>query len=140
MILKGNEFKNEIDLCADKFINDISNIIERLLVKADINLIDESDGRQKDSCECCKNGSYIYILFNELDKIIYIGETGQSIKHRLFTDGTGSHFQKTWFHNVKYLKYYKNDRMDSKIRKLLERALIAKYNPIHNDGKKTDKN
>ena len=125
---------DEIDLCVNKFVKDISDIIDKLLIKEDLNLIYTSDGRKNGACECCKNGSYIYFLFDDLDRIIYIGESGKSVKHRLFTDGSGSHCQKSWFCDIEYLKYYKNDKMESNIRKLVERSLIAKYNPIYNDG------
>ena len=134
MVERHKEHIHEMNSYVNEFIKETSNFIEKSLIKEDINLIRKSDGRKKGSCECCKHGSYIYFLFDDLDKIIYIGESGQSVKHRLFTDGTGSHCGKYWFSDVKYLKYYKDDDMGSNVRKLLERVLIAKYNPIYNDG------
>ncbi|MCR3758459.1 hypothetical protein KYB31_05545 [Clostridium felsineum] len=109
-----------------KFENDIcESISKNLSEKVEIDLIRKSDARFKNALECCKKGSIIYFLYDCNDRIIYIGESGKSLKHRLFTDGNGSHFKKNWFYKVKYARYYKRN-MDDDTRKLIERALIAK--------------
>ncbi|MGY0372307.1 GIY-YIG nuclease family protein [Clostridium sp. JNZ J1-5] len=117
------------------FTNDIAELVTDSLKDERIETILNTDGRLKGASECCKKGSFIYFLYDKNNEIIYIGESGQTIKNRLYTDGSGSHCNKEWFNEVKSLKYYKNNEMDFNSRKLIERALIKKYNPKYNDGK-----
>jgi len=123
---------HEVNLCIDKLIEESSDIVEKSLIKENINLIRNSDGKINNLCECCEPGSYIYFLFDDLDNIIYIGESGESIRHSLFTDGNELHYKKNWFCTVKYLKYFKDDKMGANVRKVLERVLITKHSPIYN--------
>lgn len=112
----------------DVFLKDMSEYIEKMLSdKIDINKIKQSDGRKKDSLRCCKVGSYIYLIYNCDEKLIYIGETGETVKRRLFTDGSGAHCKKDWFIEARYIRYFESSNMDDKTRKLIERVLILKY-------------
>ena len=122
-----------------QFVNDIDEIIKKNLKKEELDEIKKSDGREKNSPECCKKSSSIYFLYNDKEEIIYIGETGASVKHRLFTDGSGSHDKKGWISKVRKLRYYKNDEMDPNSRKTIERALIQKHNPKYNNDKNKTK-
>lgn len=119
----------------NKFINNVATKIEVLLVEEDLNVIKNSNGAKKNAPECCKKGSAIYFLYNDQNEIIYIGETGTSVKHRLYTDGSGAHCRKDWFTEVKRLRYYKDSKMGDESRKTIERALIQKYKPTYNDKK-----
>jgi len=123
----------------DKFANDVSTSIETMLIEEKLDVIKTSNGRKRNSPDCCRKSSSIYFLYDDKDEIIYIGETGTSVKHRLYTDGSGSHCRKNWFTKVNKLKYYKNSRMDVNSRKTIERALIQKYKPKYND-KQSKKN
>lgn len=123
---------NVFDLTIVKFTNNICNEIEKNLLKIDINEMKISDGRQTGAPICCKSGSFIYYAYDKSDNIIYIGESGESVKTRFFGDGDGSHCKKEWFNEVSYVKYYKNNSMDHDTRKLIERVLILKYRKIYN--------
>lgn len=127
---------SELNDLVNNFSDGIAELITRSLKEESLEKILSTDRRKRDTIECCKNGSVIYFLYNKNNEIIYIGESKNTIKNRLYTDGSGSHCKKEWFKEVKYLKYYKNnDINDSDIRKLIERALIKKFNPKYNDGK-----
>lgn len=119
---------NNIFSIIEKFTSDICNEIENNLSEiVDINVMKNSDGRKRDAPIYCKNGSFIYYAYDKLNNIIYIGESGESVRTRFFGDGSGSHYRKDWFNEVSYVKYYKNDSMDNDTRKLIERVLILKY-------------
>lgn len=120
----------------DEYTEIISKYIDDGLSDSiDIKLIKETHGRKKNAPLCCKNGTFIYYLYDKLGNIIYIGETDASVKSRLFGDGSGSHKHKVWFNQVHSVKYYEDYRMDCNRRKSIERALIQKHNPKYNDGK-----
>lgn len=122
-----------INLILDEISKNISSYIEsRLSDEVDITDIKQTHGKRNDAPPWCKRGSFIYYLYDELGNIIYIGETGVSVKSRLFGDGSGAHSNKDWFGEVKTVKYYKNDEMNNDRRKLIERALIYNHNPVHN--------
>lgn len=79
----------------------------------------------------------IKILYNKNNEKIYIGETGKSVKSRLFCDGSGSHCNKRWFSEVEYVKYYKDENMKYDYRKMIERTLILYYRDkyrLYNDN------
>jgi len=116
----------------NQFANKVDELIKNELKTEKLSLIKKSHGNMMGSPECCKENSYIYFLYNDNEEIIYIGETGKSIKRRLFNDGSGAHCSKGWFVNVKKIKYYKNNEMKSNTRKIIERALIKKYKPEYN--------
>lgn len=128
---KGEKMSDLLNL-TNQFVNKIDELIKNELKTEKSSLIKKSHGNMVGSPECCKENSYIYFLYNDNKEIIYIGETGKSIKRRLFTDGSGAHCNKNWFINVKVVKYYKNSEMKSNARKIIERALIKKYNPKNN--------
>ncbi|WP_394897806.1 GIY-YIG nuclease family protein [Clostridium butyricum] len=119
----------------DMFVENIANSIDKFLIIDELNSIRNSDGRKNDAPKCCKKGSFIYFLYDSSDEVIYIGETGQTVKNRLYIDGSGAHCNKVWFKEVVKLKYYSDTGMDFNSRKVLERALISKYKPKYNDNK-----
>lgn len=122
-----------INKITKEFANKISILIEdNLSNKVDVDKIKVSNGKSKEGLECCKKGSFIYFLFNKNDDVIYIGESGQSVKNRLYTDGNGSHCQKDWFKEVEYVRYYNDKGMDDNTRKIIERALIMTYGEKYN--------
>lgn len=120
------------------FEKKISDKINKKLYSENLENIKASDGRSKDCPICCKKGSFIYFLYSDNDNILYIGETGTSVKSRLFGDGSGAHCIKSWFIEVKKVKYYKDENMNLKARKLIERALIKHYDPPYNDKKEEE--
>jgi len=128
---KGEKVSDLLNL-TNQFANKVDELIKSELKAESLSLIKKSHGNMMGSPECCKENSYIYFLYNDNKGIIYIGETGKSIKRRLFTDGSGAHCNKDWFVNVKKIEYYKNNEMKSNTRKIIERALIKKYNPKYN--------
>lgn len=95
--------------------------------------IQKAHGNSKNSPACCKKGSFIYFLYDDNGKLLYIGETGVSVKNRMFLDGTGAHNKKSWFKNVKEVRYYQDNNMDFDTRKLIERVLIKHYDTLYND-------
>ena len=111
-----------------EFSESISEYIEsRLSNKIDISYIKNTSGKTKSADACLKKGNFIYYIYNEKDELIYIGETGTSVKNRLFNHGSGAHKNKQWFRQAEYIKYYKDLKMTQNIRKLIERALILEH-------------
>lgn len=112
----------------NNFINYISEYIgNNLSDKVNINVIEQTDGRIKPAPEYCQSGSFIYYIYDKFNNIIYIGETGTSIKNRLFNHGLGAHKSKDWFKYASYIRYFKDNNMTFDERKLIERVLILKY-------------
>lgn len=94
--------------------------------------IEAADGRRKDN-PISKKGSYVYAAYDAGGCLLYIGETGVSIKNRFITDGSGSHKEtKIWYEYMETVKY-KEIMDDKNYRKLLERALILAGNPKYQD-------
>lgn len=118
-----------------EIVEKISEEVESKLIEESLEKIKNTNGNRKDAPRCNKTGSYIYFLYNDLNEIIYIGESGVSVKNRIYGDGTGAHCKKEWFYQVDKLKYYIDKSNYCNYRKLLERALILKHNPKYNDGK-----
>lgn len=102
------------------------------LIKVNINIIKTGDGRKKNAHETCKNGFFLYLFYDNNDKLLYVGETGDSIKKRIKGHGSGAHNKKIWYNNISYVKYLKDDKLNLYERKLLESAFIIEMNPIYN--------
>jgi len=67
------------------------------------------------------------------DILLYVGETGKSIKTRLTGDGSGSHNNKEWYREVAYIKYYRasNNNFSAPERKILEETFSLIKEPLH---------
>jgi hypothetical protein len=50
-------------------------------------------------------GSYIYILINSKQDVLYVGETGASLYARIKGNGSGAHSKKEWFEEVQIIRY-----------------------------------
>lgn len=111
------------------------------LKTAQQNTIVNCNGRKKDSHEACKRGSFVYLLFDKNDELLYVGETGTSIKSRLIGDGSGSHRKKPWFDDVEIVKYYcvpaDCENSNEMQRKLIEQALSICLKPKYYGRKST---
>ncbi len=119
-----------------KMIKDFSQNIYRTisndLILEDISKIKVTNGNKKDAPRACKKGSSVYILYNFKNEVIYIGETGESIKSRCYGDGSGAHCHKKWFENVKKVRHYTKDsdkEFTEKERKVTEQALSVHLSP-----------
>lgn len=112
--------------------------LEREFKSSKIKEVITSDGRKSDSHEAAKKGSYIYLLYDSDDNLLYVGETGVSIRRRLTGDGSGSHQIKNneMYRKIDTIKYIKTDcenGLSPKERKVIESALILCLNPAFND-------
>ncbi len=85
--------------------------------------IEQADGRRR-SNPISEKGSYLYAAYDSNGQLLYVGETGKSLKRRFTADGSGSHKNKDWYENMATVKYKKLCPRDKKYRKLLEKALI----------------
>jgi len=122
-----SEFKNKIcDMDIDSLLKDFI-----VCKKEDVF---NADGRKSNSHEGAKKGSFIYFLLDNNKEILYIGETGDSLKDRLKGHGNGAHDKKSWFNQVKYIKYFKvnESEMDWKFRLVIESILVMKFQPKYN--------
>jgi hypothetical protein len=64
--------------------------------------------------------------------VLYVGETGKSVKTRCSGDGSGSHNKKPWFNEVNYIKHFTKDNeieLPVNERKLLEQAFSIYLSP-----------
>lgn len=113
--------------------------IESQLVRECVSEIKTTNGNLADAPRACKKGSSIYILYSGENIVLYVGETGESIKTRCFGDGSGAHKHKDWFNRVLYVKHYTKDSeedLNEKERKFIEQAFSVHLDPIHY-GKKS---
>ncbi|MGE4403533.1 MAG: GIY-YIG nuclease family protein [Desulfobulbus sp.] len=127
--MEPKDLKSKLQIIAE----DLVKFIWPFLKKVDIQTVEKSDGRSKDSHETCKNGSFIYLLYDINDNLLYVGETGKSIKTRLTGDGSGSHYKKDWYKDVAYIKYYGGNSADlsDKERKIIEESISLVKRPKH---------
>lgn len=101
-------------------------------VKENVKKIINTDGRKRGAPKSCRKSSSVYILYSNTDEVLYVGETGTSIKNRLCGDGSGSHDKKSWFSEVSYLQYYESTSktpLTKQERKLLEQAFSIVLKP-----------
>ena len=85
--------------------------------------IEQADGRRGPN-SISEKGSCLYAAYGSNGQLLYVGETGKSLKRRFTADGSGSHKNKDWYENMETVKYKKLCPRDKKYRKLLEKALI----------------
>ncbi|RXJ76816.1 hypothetical protein CRV03_08220 [Arcobacter sp. F155] len=126
----------------EEFNKTIYHKIEKSLIKNDIKDILNKDGRKNNSPAGCKNKPTIYILYSKKDEVLYIGESGKSLKTRCSGDGSGSHNKKDWWEEVEYVKYLINNEFckDEKVRKFLEQSLSITLKPKYYGRSKHLKN
>lgn len=122
---------------ADKIMNitkQIYSIMGSNLFEKSLNEITEAKGEQ---------GSFVYLLYSGSNELLYIGETGASIKARLVGNGSGAHNKKNFYNQVKKVRYYKipaSIANQKAARKMIEQALSIHLKPKHYDNKDTTTN
>lgn len=124
-------YSNEIEIFSKSFF-DLFNTKCKKFTKQDI---ENADGRKLKN-KISKTGSILYVVFDNSDKVLYVGETGKSIKRRFISDGHGSHKRKNsnWYNNMEYLLMLCLDNNEVKHRKLLEQSLSVSFKPrYYND-------
>ena len=92
--------------------------------------IEDADGRKEKSAISAE-GSMLYIAY-ENENPLYVGETGESIKRRFISDGSGSHKVKNaiWYGRMTHVEFTKIFPEDNvAYRKLLEQALSVAVKP-----------
>ncbi|MGF3104083.1 GIY-YIG nuclease family protein [Rossellomorea sp. DUT-2] len=112
----------------------IYNTIADLLLTVDMEEVITSNGYFKDAHETTKKGSFIYLLYDSHDRLLYVGETGTSIKKRLISDGSGAHRSTNpeLYKQIKYIKYFKSSEdnlLNSMERKMIEQATTIYLKP-----------
>lgn len=122
------------------YSKNVYEIIVNQLQIADRDIIVTTNGRLKIGHEGAKKGSFVYLLYDKNDKLLYVGETGTTIKNRLKADGSGAHFVKNrkMFDEtsyIKYLKTIKNDALSPMERKMIEQALTIHLKPKYYSNK-----
>lgn len=122
---------------ADKIMNitkQIYSIMGSNLVEKSLNEITEAKSEQ---------GSFVYLLYSGSNELLYIGETGASIKARLVGNGSGAHDKKIFYDQVQKVRYYKIPAsIDNQkaARKMIEQALSIHLKPKYYDNKDTTTN
>jgi hypothetical protein len=114
------------------YATDIYKNLEPQMYKESIKKVLETNGKNKDAPRACKPSSSVYILYSTSDEVLYVGETGKSVKTRCAGDGSGSHNKKPWFSEVNYIKHFTKDKeieLPEKERKLLEQAFSIYLSP-----------
>ena len=98
-----------------------------------IETVEQSDGRRKDCHETSQKGSFVYLFYGYNDDLLYVGETGVSIKSRLTGDGNGAHNKKDWYQEISYIKYYRQNNSDltETERKIIEESITLVKKPLH---------
>ena len=117
------------------FENQSKEIYEQLeldMIEEDISIIQSTSGNTLTAPRACKSGSSVYILLSTSGDVLYVGETGVSVKSRCFGDGSGAHSKKPWFSEVARVKHFTKDSdadFSVKERKLAEQALSIHLSP-----------
>ncbi|TXK83551.1 GIY-YIG nuclease family protein [Paenibacillus sp. N3.4] len=92
-----------------------------------------TDGKLRIGHETAKKGSFVYMLFNEVNTLLYVGETGTSIKRRMISDGSGAHKFKNpkMFNETVYIKYLLLDhsKLSENERRFIEQAISIHKQP-----------
>jgi len=91
--------------------------------------LEKSDGRKKDAPLFSRKGSFVYVAYDVDDLVLYVGETGVSVKTRFCGDGSGAHKNKEWYKNMTKIKYLCNENFTEKHRKMLEQTLSIILEP-----------
>ena len=94
--------------------------------------IQTADARRVSECPISKQGSYVYAAYDANECLLYVGQTGESIKKRFRSHGSGAHFEEDWYKletaKVRFQRLGPASA-DGYYRKLLERALILAGGP-----------
>lgn len=121
-------------------ISDLTlNIFERYASQTTKEQIEESDSRIKKG-PVGAPGSYVYAAYDGDGNLLYVGETGKSIKRRFTSDGNSSHKRNAdWYVDMRTVKFLRLDSnlSTTRYRKLLESSLIFAGNPT-NQGVQND--
>lgn len=118
----------------------IYNKIKPDLKRANRDAIINSNGTLKTGHEGAKKGSFVYLLYSDNDELLYVGETGTTIKKRLKSDGSGAHLKTNplMFAATKYILYYKSKgdtALSPMERKMIEQALTIFLRPKYYNKK-----
>lgn len=128
VIKLGFNMKNKIV----EFIKKTFEHCEPQMYEENIVKIQNTNGNNKNSPRACKSGSSVYVLYSEEHDVLYVGETGVSVKSRCFGDGDGAHDKKSWFSEVSYVKHFTEaceSNLSKQERKLLEQAFSIYLSP-----------
>lgn len=93
-----------------------------------------ANGTLRTGHEAAKRGSFVYLLYDKNLNLLYVGETGTSIKKRLVQDGSGAHSSKNpeMYNETQYVKYIKTNAitgLSEMERKFIEQALSIHLKP-----------
>lgn len=71
--------------------------------------IENADSRKKKN-RISEEGSYVYAAYDNSERLLYVGETGKSIKRRFISDGTGAYKEKNkcWYEIMENVRFKKN--------------------------------
>lgn len=114
------------------FATDIYKKLEPKMYEEPIKKALEINGNNKEAPRACKSSSSVYVLYSASGEVLYVGETGKSVKTRCSGDGSGSYDKKHWFSEVHYIKHFTKDsenELPEKERKLLEQAFSIYLSP-----------
>jgi len=114
--------------------SEIYDLIKDELITESIFDIKDINGNNSNAPRACKKGSSVYILYSNNNSVLYVGETGVSIKSRCFGDGSGAHCKKDWFNDVDSVSHYTKDNeseFNEKERKFIEQALSITLEPTY---------
>lgn len=110
---------------------ELCNLLDDLWMTVKKTELESSNGRGENALPYTKKGSFLYVVYNKNDEVLYVGETRVSVRRRFLWDGSGAHKNEGWYEQMTYLKYIKMDEeeLPTKIRRMIEQALSVKLNP-----------
>ena len=93
--------------------------------------IEQADRRRTNRHDAFTTGSFIYVAY-EGSTILYVGETGTSIKKRFTSHGSGAHNRREWYGRISEIRYVKlsNDEFPEPLRKMVEQLLSWQLQPL----------
>ena len=116
----------------DCFMDRIVKIIE----SSQLRTVLKDDIKQRFQGDLGKNG--IYFLYNDNDKVIYVGYAGNgdstSFFHRMYGHGNSAHDKEYWFSECKKYRFCSFPHMRNEDLRVIERLMIFKKGqPKYND-------
>lgn len=72
---------------------------------------------------------YVYVLMTFAGEVLYVGQTKNTVEHRVFIQGTAHKYDKDWFNEVALIDVYTYQTKDYDEG---ERWLIKQLNPVYN--------
>ena len=120
--------ESEVKAKAREFADWVLNEFCSHSSKISRNCLEKVDGRKEREHPAVRKGSHVYVA-HDAESVLYVGETGKSVRTRFMGDGKGAHRRADWYCRMTHVRFWKTPLESDHIRKLMEAALIFVLRP-----------